>query len=113
MDRLAEAIGLRIRVPLATAPRLDGPVVDLRSAAYAAFAPMPDAISVRVLNEDATGRRSVVSHFNKAVKGLLARALVTSRAEMTTLTGIIRVAVRSGLRVERSGDRSMDVISRG
>jgi beta-lactamase regulating signal transducer with metallopeptidase domain/predicted nucleic acid-binding Zn-ribbon protein len=27
IDRLAEAIGLRVRVPLATAPRLDGPVV--------------------------------------------------------------------------------------
>ncbi|MGS0686379.1 YaaA family protein [Nakamurella sp. GG22] len=93
--------------------RLDGPVVDLRSAAYAAFAPMPHAISVRVLNEDATGRRSVVSHFNKAVKGLLARALVTSRAEMTGLTSIVRIAVRSGLRVERTGERSMDVINRG
>ncbi len=93
--------------------RLDAPVVDLRSAAYAAFAPLPGAISVRVVTEDAAGRRSVVSHFNKAVKGLLARALVTSKAEMTGLTGIVRVAVRSGLRVERTGDRSIDVIGRG
>ena len=92
---------------------LGGPVVDLRSAAYAAFATVPEAISVRVLTEDAAGRRSVVSHFNKAVKGRLARALVTSRAEMTGLASIVRVAVRSGLRVERTGDRSMDVISRG
>lgn len=92
---------------------LDGPVVDLRSAAYAAFAPLPEAIAVRVLTEDAAGRRSVVSHFNKAVKGRLARALVTSRAEMTGLASLVRVAVRSGLRVERTGDRSMDVISRG
>jgi cytoplasmic iron level regulating protein YaaA (DUF328/UPF0246 family) len=91
---------------------LDGPVVDLRSAAYAAFAPVPGAISVRVLSEDAAGRRSIVSHFNKAAKGRLARALVSSRAEITGLASVVKVAVRSGLRVERTGDHSMDVIGR-
>ncbi len=89
---------------------LDGPLVDLRSSAYAAFAPLPTAISVRVLTEDDTGRRTVVSHFNKATKGRLARALLISRADIAGAAAVARVAARAGLRVERTGERSLDVI---
>jgi uncharacterized protein len=57
-------------------------VVDLRSGAYATlWAPGADAVTVRVLHEREVGgvvRRSVVSHFNKATKGRLARALLES-----------------------------------
>jgi cytoplasmic iron level regulating protein YaaA (DUF328/UPF0246 family) len=55
-------------------------VVDLRSGTYAAFW-RPDAdlaarvLSLRVLHE-VEGRRSVVSHFNKATKGRIVRALL-------------------------------------
>lgn len=57
-----------------------GLVVDLRSSAYASFwRPAPDlarkVVIVRVLQEMA-GRRTVVSHFNKATKGRLVRALL-------------------------------------
>jgi len=57
-----------------------GPILDLRSQAYVALAPIPRecasrSISVRVLQEQ-DGKRSVVSHFNKATKGSLVRALV-------------------------------------
>lgn len=57
-----------------------GLVVDLRSGTYAAFwRPGPDLAprlaTVRVLQERG-GRRSVVSHFNKATKGRLVRALL-------------------------------------
>jgi cytoplasmic iron level regulating protein YaaA (DUF328/UPF0246 family) len=90
---------------------LDRPLVDLRSGAYGAFAPLPDAITVRVVTENAAGQRTVVSHFNKATKGLLARALVTSRAEIDTVAAVARVARRAGLRVERTGDRSLEVIT--
>jgi hypothetical protein len=90
--------------------RLGGPVVDLRSSAYAAFAPIPGAIAVRVLTEDDAGRRTVVSHFNKATKGRLARALVTSRAEISGAAAVARVAARAGLRVERTGEQALDVI---
>ncbi len=89
---------------------LDEPVVDLRSSAYAGFAPVPGAITVRVLTEDAAGRLTVVSHTNKAIKGRLARALVTSRAELTGIGAVSRVASRAGLRVRRTGDRSLDII---
>ena len=98
----------RLAVPMAS---LDRPLVDLRSGAYGAFAPLPDAITVRVVTENAAGQRTVVSHFNKATKGLLARALVTSRAEIDTVVAVARVARRAGLRVERTGDRSLEVIT--
>jgi cytoplasmic iron level regulating protein YaaA (DUF328/UPF0246 family) len=98
----------RLAVPMAS---LDRPLVDLRSGAYGAFAPLPDAITVRVVTENAAGQRTVVSHFNKATKGLLARALVTSRAEIDTVSAVARVARRAGLRVERTGDRSLEVVT--
>lgn len=91
---------------------LDGLVVDLRSGAYAAFASAPGAVTVRVLSEAVPGdptTRRVVSHFSKAAKGRLARALVASRADVGDVPAIVRVARRAGLRVERTGERSIDL----
>jgi uncharacterized protein len=57
-------------------------VVDLRSGAYAGlWAPGANAVTVRVLHEREVGgvvKRAVVSHFNKATKGRLTRALLES-----------------------------------
>ena len=58
----------------------DGLLVDLRSSTYAAFwRPPADLASrvatVRVLHE-VDGRRQVVSHFNKATKGRIVRAVL-------------------------------------
>lgn len=57
-------------------------VVDLRSGAYAGlWAPGGNAVTVRVLHEREVGgvlRRTVVSHFNKATKGRITRALLAS-----------------------------------
>ncbi|MGH3170804.1 MAG: YaaA family protein [Trebonia sp.] len=57
-------------------------VVDLRSGAYASlWAPRGNGVTVRVLHEREAGgvvKRAVVSHFNKATKGRLARALLES-----------------------------------
>jgi hypothetical protein len=70
-----------LRAPLA-AHVGDQLVVDLRSGAYASlWAPGANAVTVRVLHERESGgviRRSVVSHFNKATKGRLTRALLES-----------------------------------
>ncbi|EGD43823.1 hypothetical protein NBCG_01950 [Nocardioidaceae bacterium Broad-1] len=70
----------------------DGLLVDLRSGTYAAFW-RPDAegastvpartATVRVLHEH-NGQRKVVSHFNKATKGRLVRALLESGANPRT-----------------------------
>ncbi|TKV61383.1 peroxide stress protein YaaA [Nakamurella flava] len=90
------------------------PVVDLRSGAYAAFAPAPGAITVRVLSEAVPGdptTRSVVSHFSKHAKGLLARALVASRADMADAAAVVRVARKAGLRVERTGPTTLELIT--
>ncbi len=58
----------------------DGLLVDLRSGTYAAFWRPPVELArrvatVRVLHE-ANGKRTVVSHFNKATKGRIVRALL-------------------------------------
>lgn len=66
--------------PAATAALGAGLLLDLRSTAYAGFwRPGPDlarrVATVRVLHEIG-GRRTVVSHFNKAAKGALVRELL-------------------------------------
>jgi cytoplasmic iron level regulating protein YaaA (DUF328/UPF0246 family) len=70
-----------LRAPLA-AYAGDQLIVDLRSGAYASlWAPGANAVTVRVLHERESGggrTRSVVSHFNKATKGRLTRALLES-----------------------------------
>jgi uncharacterized protein len=70
-----------LRAPL-SAQAGDQLVVDLRSGAYASlWAPSGNAVTVRVLHERESGgviTRSVVSHFNKATKGRLTRALLES-----------------------------------
>ena len=88
-------------------------VVDLRSGAYAALARVPDAVPqvvVRVVTEDAGGRRVAVSHFNKAHKGRLARALARTTSEPTDLAGLVRVARRAGLAVQPTGERTADLL---
>ncbi|WP_029135992.1 YaaA family protein [Nakamurella lactea] len=90
---------------------LEGAVVDLRSGAYSAFGAIPGAIAVRVVTEMPSGQRQIVSHFNKHTKGLLARALAVTRAEVTDLPGVLRVARRAGLRVERSGPASIEIVT--
>lgn len=88
----------------------DDLVVDLRSGAYAALARVPGAVEVRVLSEDAAGKRKVVSHHNKAHKGKLARALAQSPDEPAEVEDVIDVANDAGLRVEREGTRKLCVV---
>mgnify|MGYP002413689817 FL=1 len=53
-----------------------GLVVDMLSTPYASFVHMPpDAVTVKVWQAGVTGQRTAASHFNKATKGHLARAL--------------------------------------
>ncbi|CAB4621684.1 unannotated protein [freshwater metagenome] len=57
-----------------------GPIIDMRSQTYVALGPIPEtcyerAITLRVSHEK-NGKRSVVSHFNKATKGALVRSLM-------------------------------------
>jgi len=77
-------------------------VVDLRSGSYAALGRLPGAVGVDVVAEHADGSRTVVSHFNKAHKGRLARALASTRSEPGDAAQVAAVARRAGMQVERS-----------
>jgi cytoplasmic iron level regulating protein YaaA (DUF328/UPF0246 family) len=90
--------------PVLAALARDELVVDLRSGSYAALGRIPGAVTVDVLAEHADGHRTVVSHFNKAHKGKLARVLAGSRSEPTDAAGVAAIARRAGLRVERRGN---------
>jgi uncharacterized protein len=79
-------------------------VVDLRSGSYEALGRLSNAVHVDVVAEHADGHRTVVSHFNKAHKGRLARALVSSRAEADDAAKVAAIARRAGMRVERDGN---------
>ncbi|WP_369135825.1 peroxide stress protein YaaA [Modestobacter sp. I12A-02662] len=79
-------------------------VVDLRSGAYAELAPVPGAVTVQVLSERPDGTRAVVSHFNKAHKGRLARLLATTTAEPDSVVRLRALLRRNGLHVEHSAN---------
>jgi hypothetical protein len=96
--------------PVLAALAAGEPVVDLRSGSYAALGRVPGAVTVSVLAQRSDGGRTVVSHFNKAHKGRLARALATTRAEPADAAGVAAVARRAGLRVERTGAAHLDVV---
>ena len=83
-----------------------GPVIDLRSKAYADLAPLPahiDAYTVTVFVERADGTREQLNHFNKKAKGQLVRAALTANKELQTITELKAAAKKSGLVLEVSG----------
>ena len=79
-------------------------VVDLRSGSYAALGRLPGAVTVDVYTVHPDGKRTVVSHFNKAHKGRLARVLAGSRAEPDDATAVTAIARRAGFDIERDGN---------
>ena len=84
-------------------------IVDLRSGSYAALGRVSGAVKVDVVAERADGRRTVVSHFNKAHKGRLARALARQvRAGRRRRRCGARPAGR--MRVERRGNELTIVV---
>ncbi|MFI7428883.1 peroxide stress protein YaaA [Micromonospora sp. NPDC049836] len=87
----------RALAPAMAAAAGAGPVLDLRSGAYAATwtprgALAERTVTVRVLHEravDGVPARSVVSHFNKATKGRLVRDLLTAGARPRTAAALV------------------------
>jgi cytoplasmic iron level regulating protein YaaA (DUF328/UPF0246 family) len=86
-------------------------VVDLRSGAYVGLGRLADAVRVDVVAERPDGARAVVSHFNKAHKGRLARALAAGGSEPHDAAGVATIARRAGMRVERDENRLTIVVS--
>ncbi|MCR1783342.1 peroxide stress protein YaaA [Nocardioides carbamazepini] len=95
----------REALPAAMAQALGrGLLVDLRSGMYASFwKPGPDlakrVATVRVLHEH-DGTRKVVSHFNKATKGRIVRALLEDGADPRTPAALADALRRLGWTVE-------------
>jgi cytoplasmic iron level regulating protein YaaA (DUF328/UPF0246 family) len=87
-----------------------GLLVDLRSGMYAAFWRPVDVrvATVRVLHEH-QGQRKVVSHFNKATKGRIVRALLESGAAPRTPAKLADALRDLGWVVELDGGR-LDVV---
>ena len=85
-------------------------LVDLRSGTYRTLAPVRRALTVRVLSQRPDGSRSVVSHFNKATKGRVARVLGTTAKRIDTVDATIAELERAGMQIERTADLSIDVI---
>jgi uncharacterized protein len=90
--------------------RLDELVVDLRSGSYAALAPIPGAVTLEVLSERPDGTRSVVSHFNKAHKGRVARLLALTTAEPDGVVRLRSLLRRAGLHVEHDGGTALTLV---
>ncbi|OAH11241.1 peroxide stress protein YaaA [Streptomyces jeddahensis] len=105
------ALGAYWRTPLASVmPEAagDGLVLDLRSSAYAAaWKPKGEVAertaTVRVLHAqvvDGVEKRSVVSHFNKATKGRIVRALLSAGAEPENPAALVEALRDLGYVVE-------------
>lgn len=84
-------------------PRLQGPVLDMRSESYVALNPIPAGIEsyfVEVVDQD-SGR--ALNHFNKKAKGAFVRsALINGLAAVADLN---TVASKAGLGFQLAGDR--------
>lgn len=85
---------------------VDGLIVDLRSGGYVSLGPVPEsvaerAVTVRVLQERG-GKRTVVSHFNKATKGRIVRSLVSGRRTPRTPEAFAEALDALGYRIEWS-----------
>lgn len=94
-----------------------GPILDLRSGAYR-FGVLPicnDVAIGRVLLER-NGKRSVVSHHNKATKGCAVRALMTSRRTHRSLDDIAATLEAAGIQcafeTSPRGVITMDLVTR-
>lgn len=86
-------------------------VIDLRSGGYRALGPVAGSIEVTVLTENADGSRSVVSHFNKHHKGVMARTLVSTRRSVRDISSLASVVADGGQRTEIASDRELVILT--
>jgi len=117
------ALAAHWRTPLpAVLPEVtgEGLVLDLRSSAYAAMwrpkgAAAARTATVRVLQVRTVGgveKRTVVSHFNKATKGRLVRALLAGGADPGTPQALADCWRDLGFTVESPAPGRLDVLVR-
>jgi cytoplasmic iron level regulating protein YaaA (DUF328/UPF0246 family) len=94
----------------ATIERMPGLVLDLRSESYTALGPAPSATYLRVVSEDAGGRKLALSHFNKKGKGEFARAVIEGGVEHDTVESLVAWAAARGIRLEPGSAGELDLV---
>lgn len=89
----------------------EGLVLDLRSESYTALGPTPPtATYVRVVSEDARGRRTALSHFNKKGKGEFTRAVIAAGIDHATLDELVAWASGAGIRLDEGAPGEIDLV---
>ena len=97
-----------------------GVVLDLRSSAYVALGPLPPELTERSLVarvlQDKGGKRTIVSHHNKATKGRIVRGLL-AQPRPRTVDGVAEALAAADYRVElappvKGGPWTVDVVVR-
>lgn len=88
-----------------------GLVLDLRSESYAALGPAPESATyIRVVSDDASGRRVALSHFNKKAKGEFARAVISAGVDHATADDLVSWAAGVGIRLEEGAPGELDLV---
>ncbi len=108
--------GARLRslwqVPLADLlTAQSGLIVDLRSAGYVSLGRAPtraDSVFVRVVADDANGRRRALNHFNKHAKGVFVRALLSERPSLETVDDLMAWGRDAGFSLDLGESRRDD-----
>jgi cytoplasmic iron level regulating protein YaaA (DUF328/UPF0246 family) len=106
------SLGKLWRAPIAAVlAARPGLVLDLRSEAYAALGPAPEgAWFVRLVSEDAVGRRRALNHFNKAGKGDFVRRLLLAGLDHPDAESLLAWARSAGIRLERGAPGELDLL---
>lgn len=105
-------------VPLLEAT--SGLVIDLRSGTYVKLAPLTPAlaertVTVRVLQKMPSGPPKLITHFNKATKGRIVRAIAVQRKTLRTPSELAQLVTALGAEVtvvgsERKGPQQLDIV---
>ena len=88
-----------------------GLVIDLRSESYVELGHAPSGSwYLRVLSEDASGRRTALSHFNKKAKGEFTRAVCASGIDHDTVDSLLDWAAGRGIRLVPGAAGELDLV---
>jgi cytoplasmic iron level regulating protein YaaA (DUF328/UPF0246 family) len=90
-----------------------GLLLDVRSEAYAGLGPLPvreDAVFVRVVSEDGSGRRRALNHFNKSGKGAFVRQLIGDGLDHPDVRSLLTWAAGAGVRLEPGAPGELDLV---
>lgn len=93
--------------------RQTGPIIDLRSEAYAALGPLPtrpDALFVRVMAVGRDGVAKALSHANKASKGAFLRSILTAGPVPESVDGLCELAHRRGWVLRPGATGELDLV---